>query len=288
MMHSNNYLDEENKDIKPFLEEITDDVNEHENIENDCVLTKINNSNIKNKKTARKLKFSREEKSNILNNKMLSDESIDLAQQLLKKKFPIFGGLQDITLSEHYGLNVVKKDKPFIQVLYNGSGHWICVFNSDRNRSENNTCHILNSLSRGKITKNVEKKICALLLCKEIVIKVAINSVHQQANGVDCTVFETAYATSLAFGENPTLCSYNVPLMRQHLVNCLEKEMMYPFPKQDSTKRVLKCKKSQLLLSIYCSCRSVCQYERENPMVECKKCYEWFQSVYEQSSQFLL
>ena len=101
-----------------------------------------------------------------------------------------------------------------------------------------------------------------------------INSAQQQANGVDCGVFAIAYATSLVFGENPTLCSYNVPLMRQHLVNCLEKEMMYPFPKQDSTKRVLKYKKNQLLLSIYCSCRSVCQYERENPMVECMKCYE--------------
>ena len=63
---------------------------------------------------------------NIINNKMPSGESIDLAQQLLKKQFLIFGGLQDIALSEHYGLDVVKKDKPFIQVLYNGSAHWRC------------------------------------------------------------------------------------------------------------------------------------------------------------------
>ena len=56
------------------------------------------------------------------------------------------------------------------------------VFNSDINRSENNTCYILDSLSRGKITKNVEKKICALLLCNEPVIKVVINSVQQQGN----------------------------------------------------------------------------------------------------------
>ena len=230
-MHSNSYLDEENGETKLFLEQITDDVNEHKNIENDCVLTKINNSNIKNIKTSGKLKFLREEKSNILNIKMLSNESIDLAQQLSKKLFPIFGGLQDIALSEHYGLDVVKKDKTFIQVLCNGSAHWICVFNSDRNRSENNTCFILDSLSRGKITKNVEKKIYTLLLCKEPVIKVVVNKVQQQANGVDCGVFAIAYATSLAFGENPTLCSYNVPLMRQLLVNCLEKEMMYPFPK---------------------------------------------------------
>ena len=65
--------------------EIINDVNEHKNIENDCVLTRINKFNIKNKKTTRKLKYSREEKSNILTNKMLSDESIGLAQQLLKK-----------------------------------------------------------------------------------------------------------------------------------------------------------------------------------------------------------
>ena len=52
-MHSNNCLDEENRDTKPFLEEIINDLNEHKNIENGCVLTKINNSNIKNKKKLR-------------------------------------------------------------------------------------------------------------------------------------------------------------------------------------------------------------------------------------------
>ena len=75
-----------------------------------------------------------------------------------------------------------------------GSAHWICVFNSDRNRFDNNTCYNLDSLSRGKITKNVEKKICASLLCKEPVIKVVINPVQQLGNGVDCGVFAIAYA----------------------------------------------------------------------------------------------
>ena len=114
------------------------------------------------------------------------------------------------------------------------------------------------------------------MLCKEPVIKIVINSVQQQENGVDCGVFALAYTTSLAFGENPSLCSYNMPLMRKRSVNFLEKEMMYPFPKLDNTKRVLKYKKIQLLLSIYCLCRSVCQYEREDRMVECMRRYEWF------------
>ena len=169
-------------------------------------------------------------------------ESIDLAQQLSKKQFPIFGGLLDIALSEHYDLDVVKKDKPFIQVLYNGSAHWICVFNFDRNRSENSTCYILDSLSRGKIAKNVEKKICALLICKEPVIKVATNLVQQQENGVDCGVFAIAYTTSLALGKNPSLCSYSVSLMRQHLVSCLGKENV-PIPKTGQHKESFKMQK---------------------------------------------
>ena len=39
MMHSNNYLEKENRDTKPFLEEIINDLNEYKNIENDCLLT---------------------------------------------------------------------------------------------------------------------------------------------------------------------------------------------------------------------------------------------------------
>ena len=39
--------------------------------------------------------------------------------------------------------------------------------------------------------------------------------------------------------------------MRQHLVNCFEKEMMYPFPTLGSTKRVLKCKKKINFYSVF-------------------------------------
>ena len=62
MIHSNNYLDEENGNTKTFLEEIINNVNDHKNIENDCVITKINNSNIKNKDKRRHLSF-REKKN---------------------------------------------------------------------------------------------------------------------------------------------------------------------------------------------------------------------------------
>ena len=215
MMHSNNYLDEENKDTKPFLEEITNDVNEHENIENNCVLTKINNSNIKNKKTTRKLKFSREEKSNILNNKMLSDESIDLAQQLLKKQFPMFGGLQDIALSEHYGLDVVKKDKPFIQVLYNGSVHWIgYVYLILIETGLKTILAILRIVYLEEKLQNMLRRNRCFITLQGTCHK----SCHKSGTAIrkwsKLWSFCNSICTSLAFGGNTSLCSYNVPILR--------------------------------------------------------------------------
>ena len=65
-----------------------------------CVVTKLNNSNIKNKKGSCKIP-PKEEKPNILNNKLLSDQSINLSQQLLKRQFPIFNGMQVIPYLEH-------------------------------------------------------------------------------------------------------------------------------------------------------------------------------------------
>ena len=53
--------------------------------------------------------------------------------------------------------------------------------------------------------------------------------------------FSIAYATSLAFDENPSLCSFNVPIMRKQLVSYFEKETMYPFSKQH--KRSFKIQK---------------------------------------------
>ena len=42
-MNNKTYSDEENEDAKPFPEGIINDFNGHKNIQNDCVVTMINN-----------------------------------------------------------------------------------------------------------------------------------------------------------------------------------------------------------------------------------------------------
>ena len=96
----------------------------------------IGNNNIPAKKT-RSLKLSLYEEKHINSNNMLSNKSINLAQQLLVKQFPDSAGFGDVALTEQYGFDVINTVKSFIQILLIGSAHWISVANIKQNRSHN-------------------------------------------------------------------------------------------------------------------------------------------------------
>ena len=46
----------------------------------------------------------------------------------------------------------------------------------------------------------------------------------------DCEVFFIAFATAIAFGQNPATQMFQQQSMRAHLINCFENKMMTPFP----------------------------------------------------------
>jgi len=60
----------------------------------------------------------------------------------------------------------------------------------------------------------------------------------QQPNGNDCGVFAAAFVfewVTLAIDANLSV-KFNIPLMRAHLAQCLEKETVLPFPKVPTTR----------------------------------------------------
>ena len=57
---------------------------------------------------------------------MLSDESINIAQNLLYVQFPELCGFQDTVIGKTQKFEKVKEKKNVIQLLHAGSMHWVC------------------------------------------------------------------------------------------------------------------------------------------------------------------
>lgn len=275
-------LEEKNRQLSPDHELIkTNIIDEalHANEDNEILITKVVENNGSSPRKKRKLHLSSREEKIIINNKMLTDESIDIGQQILQQQFPLIGGFADIALSEENGFDVVKRQKPFIQLLHTGHTHWICVANMAENRNNNNNCQVYDSNNQqGEVSTNSLDKICKMLYCKKSQVTLTIKPVQKQLNSIDCGIFALAFATALAYGDDPSKLNFNQKLMRKHLVNFLKSNYMVRFPLVP--KNVAKCEEFKRKVNIYCHCR-VPYYP---VMIECEKCNIWYHQLCENVS----
>ena len=114
---------------------------------------------------------------------------------------------------------------------------------------------------------------------EKVVLEILVENkgVQQQTNSVYCGLFAIAFATSLAFGEDPANVTYDSTKLRMYLIKCLDENQMTCFPK--STKNsVSKCQSRLATIELYCKCRML--YSKsgtkcEDRMVECSQCLEW-------------
>ena len=88
----------------------------------------------------------------------------------------------------------------------------------------------------------------------------------------ECGIFAIAFATDLAYGENPTQYLFDWLEMRLHLTMCLEwgQMTMFPFKKLHKVKKAVKTMEK---VCIHCSCG---MHDLPNTKwIECIKCKEW-------------
>ena len=89
----------------------------------------------------------------------------------------------------------------------------------------------------------------------------------------DCGLFAIAFAITLCFGGDPVQMKYDLPLLREHYIKCLESRKMTPFPTTDKRVPMLKSV-SKAIVPICCTCRIP---DDGNCYVECcYMCHEWF------------
>ena len=210
-------------------------------------------------------------------NEMLTVDSINLAQSLLREMFPNLKGLQNVARGAVQAFEPVSGD--FIQILHDGNLHWVCTSNVSFGVSKDPAAVAMyDSMNQGYVAKFIKQQLASFLCIQSAEMKVVMRSV-QQANNVDCGVFAIAFATALAFGEDPSKLRFDVSKMRTHLVECLKTKSMSPFPEMKvGAGDIVLSKRKFFTIELFCSCRM--PYEKPKSeadlMAQCGGCKEWF------------
>ena len=130
-----------------------------------------------------------------------SDLHINMAQNLLKKQFPWLKGLKSTLLQGKQQIFTEDEVKNKLQIIHCFERHhWILATTV---KCANGQVHVVDSLF--KSSDNETKATISRLFQRDInsvIIKV-INS-QKQAGVKDCGLFSIAFATAIAFGQNPT------------------------------------------------------------------------------------
>lgn len=198
----------------------------------------------------------------------LDDGIIAATQNLLKKQYPLIGGLQAPALAQK--LAMVPQPGEFVQVLHTHGCHWITVSTIGCPPASINVY----DSSHGKLSSFTKKVVADLMMTKVTAISVHYIDVQRQSGGSDCALFALAFAADLCAGKDPAGRGYDQKKMRNHLHTCLVTGKVTPFPQMYiSTRRHQHKKACVELIPVFCICRLP---DDGSTMIQCTQCHEWY------------
>ena len=212
--------------------------------------------------------LSEEHKSIIESNtQWLDDAIINASQYLLHSQYGI-SGLQATTLGYHLTFDIMRKD--FVQILHNGEDHWLTISTLGLPSGHVN---IYDSLYQ-TCTDHAIDQMCSIIFTPNNAVYLHAVYLHftdvdKQTNSSDCGLYAIAYATGLCCGEDVCSRKYNMMVMRQHLLKCLESGRMTAFPSSDRENHHIVANK---MIKVRCYCR----LPDSGVMIQCSSCKEWF------------
>ena len=120
----------------------------------------------------------------------------------------------------------------------------------------NSAHYVYDSLCKPKIMLDIVKQVASYLYYDRSNISLVTRSVQQQKNGVDCGLFSVAFASTFAFGGDPSTATYDAALLRDYLIKCFDNKIMVEFPV--TKKCVIKCRSYTSIVELYCVCSMPC------------------------------
>ena len=131
----------------------------------------------------------------------LCGADINLAQRLLGAQFPELGGLQSTLLQQKEAPIVEKKEK-MIQIIHCPSRHHWIVATTIGNNGDGGKVLVYDSIFK-KVDGETRKIIYNIFQLLPV-SNVKVVKAQKQMGTKDCGLFAIAYATALAFGQNPS------------------------------------------------------------------------------------
>ena len=115
----------------------------------------------------------------ITKNKWLSEESINLAQTILFKNFPVISGFEDTTLGPLYMFSVQTGE--FVQVLHENNHRVTVSLLTDRATS---VAYLYDTLQKENLNKNLVTEIAHLRKSEESELPIISKVVQKQGKGM--------------------------------------------------------------------------------------------------------
>ena len=147
-----------------------------------------------------------EDKRDILGGGWLTDGVMSAGLHLLKKNFPLVGGLQPTSMAYTHGFDIQRGD--FVQVLNVYGSHWITVSNIG---CPTGTVDVYDSLLSRTLSSHTKKHIASILYLTSKKITVNFVAVQVQSGSSDCGLYSLAFAASLCAGEDPSVQPAQIP-----------------------------------------------------------------------------
>ncbi len=187
---------------------------------------------------------------NVGHKKCLTGNLIVVIQKLLKDQYPDVGGLQDPLCGVRLRFRVCK-EKPFVQILHDGSYHWVAISTVNCKPGE---VIYMDSLFTGKITQDIQRQICSIVRHEQETLSVKVIPVQQQKGSVDCGLFAMAFIQYILLNkEYPSAVTFDQFVMRHHVLRALAANYLEPFPVINGTAK--RNAEKTIKIELYCNCR---------------------------------
>ena len=225
-------------------------------------------------KSPKKRVLPQNEENLIKNNEMLTDVSINIAQNILRRQFQHAPGLQDPVLGQKL---MFKTQEKFVQILHTNNFHWVMATNIN---CDDDTVDLYDSWFHAKVKDHIKLQICNIYKSKSFELKINVRSCQQQTNGLDCGIYSVINAYYLLSGIDISNLRIDETNIRELFLNCMNREKFEHFPESGKDAKTIFSPEKVIIVETFCLCKMPwVWYHSKNPelvMAECDSCRTWY------------